>query len=86
MFLEKGDQNIKQLHCEALLMFDQHFESLATEVQIALHMITTISLQNKETGKVEKNQEGNSKDEELRVISGVLKQVCSHGRILAYQD
>lgn len=43
VFHEKGDQNIKQLHCEALLMFDQHFESLAIEVQIALNMITTIS-------------------------------------------
>lgn len=39
----KGDQNIEQLHCEALLMFDQHFESLAIEMQIALTMITTIS-------------------------------------------
>lgn len=31
--IKKGDQNIpERLHCEALLMFDQHFESLAIEV------------------------------------------------------
>lgn len=66
-------------------MFDQHFESLAIEVQIVLNMITTISYQNKETGKAEKKEEGGSKDEKLRITSGILKKVCSHGRILTYQ-
>lgn len=56
VFHEKGDQNIEQLHCEALLMFDQHFESLAIEVQIALNTIITISQQNRETGKLKKRR------------------------------